>query len=420
MATTGFTRINGTLAVDGIPLDEIAAEFGTPAFVYSASAIAAGYHRFQGSVDAAGGHVHYAVKANSNLAVLRLLANLGAGADIVSHGEMRRALAAGFPGSKIIFSGVGKKDAEIRAALEAGIGQINAESAAEIDRVLEIAADIPSSCRLALRVNPDVAADTHAKISTGKSDVKFGIAMAEVPALYRRIAESGVIAPGGLAVHIGSQIMDTAPFEHAWTALLDLAESLRAEGLDVPVLDLGGGLGVDYQTGEHADPGALGKVVTRLFGNRPYHLGFEPGRHLVAEAGVLVTEVIYTKDAPGKTFMIVDGAMNDLIRPTLYDAYHRIEPVIATSGETITADIVGPVCETGDYLGLGRQMPAMGRGDLLAVMSAGAYGAVMRSTYNTRPLAPEIMVIEGKAHRVSAVQTVDDLLGLDVIPAELG
>ena len=416
----GFHRTDGRLCVDGLPLEHIASEFGTPLYVYSAAAIERNFRHFDEVVCGGRGQVHFAVKANSNLAVLRLLARAGAGADIVSGGEMRRALEAGFKPGEIIFSGVGKSDAEIIAALEAGIGQINAESASEVDRALALAEGTGASTRLALRVNPGVAGKTHAKISTGTGDTKFGIAARDIPDLYRRIAGSPAMAPGGLAVHIGSQLMDIPPFEAAWGAMLELADSLVAEGLDVPVLDLGGGIGIDYSDGGTLGAEALGAAVKRLFGNSPYRLGFEPGRYLVAEAGVLLTEVLHTKPGPGKTFVVVDGAMNDLLRPTLYEAFHRIETAAPPRGAAGMADIVGPVCETGDYLGLGRELPAVERGDILAVMSAGAYGAVMRSNYNSRPFAPEVMVLDGKAERVSVPQTIDDLLAQDRIPPGLG
>ena len=415
----GFERIDGHLSVDGLKLDDIAAEFGTPLYVYSADAIRHAYDRFAQAVSGADSHVHFALKANSNMAVLRLLAKLGAGADIVSGGEMMRALAAGFPAEKIIFSGVGKTDGEITDALNEGVGQINAESPQEVLRILSVAEGLGKVARIALRVNPDVEAGTHAKIATGKSDTKFGISMDDCAEVYRMISDHPHGETAGLAVHIGSQIMSLEPFENAWTHLLDLVEALRADGMAVPSLDLGGGLGVDYTTGESADLDGFGQLVTRLFGNRKLSLGFEPGRFIVAEAGALVTRVIYTKDGEDKVFTIVDGAMNDLIRPTLYEAYHRIEPVGPTSGTMVKTDIVGPVCETGDYLGLGRDMPKMTSGDLVAVMSAGAYGAVMRSSYNTRPPAAEVLVMDGKAHLVSVKQSVQDLIDQDIIPEEL-
>ncbi|XDZ65749.1 diaminopimelate decarboxylase [Alphaproteobacteria bacterium LSUCC0684] len=416
---TGFSRINGTLTVDGIPLEDIAARFPTPLYIYSAATIRESYTRFAEAVAGPKSRVHFAVKSNSNLAILRLLGSLGAGADIVSGGEMQRALKAGIAPEAIIFSGVGKSDAEITAALEAGIGQINAESEAEVMRILALAGSSGRSSRLALRINPDVDASTHAKISTGKSDTKFGISREAATDLYRRIAESGVMEPGGLAVHIGSQIMTLEPFREAWTTLLEMARQLEAENLPVPQLDLGGGIGIDYKTGEPADIEAFGHLVRSIFGNEPYHLGFEPGRFLTAEAGILLTETLYTKSTSGKRFIIVDAAMNDLIRPTLYEAYHRIETVADKGAPIGAADIVGPVCETGDYLGLDRMMPAIDKGDLLAVFSAGAYGAVMRSAYNTRPPAAELLVLDGEVHPVSVPQRVEDLLAQDLIPTAL-
>lgn len=416
---TGFSRINGTLEVDGISLEDIAARFGTPLYIYSAAAIRASYTRFTDALAGTKSRVHFAVKSNSNLAILRLLGRLGAGADIVSGGEMQRALKAGIAPEAIIFSGVGKSDEEITSALEAGIGQINAESEAEVRRILFLAQSCGKKSRLALRINPDVDASTHAKISTGKSDTKFGINRESALALYRDIAESGVMEPGGLAVHIGSQIMTLTPFRDAWTTLLDMAKELEAEGLPVPQLDLGGGIGIDYQTGTPADIEAFGDLVRSVFGNQPYHLGFEPGRFLTAESGILLTETLYTKSSPDKRFIIVDAAMNDLIRPTLYEAYHRIETVADKGKATGPADIVGPVCETGDYLGLDLMMPEVGKGDLLAVFSAGAYGAVMRSAYNTRPPAAEVLVLDGDVYPVSVPQRVEDLLALDCIPSVL-
>jgi diaminopimelate decarboxylase len=417
----GFYREDGCLTVDGLRLDDIAGEFGTPLYVYSAAAVESAYERFSGAVDGVDSQVHFALKANSNMAILRLLARLGAGADIVSGGEMRRALDAGIPPDKIIFSGVGKTDPEIRAALDSNIGQINAESPAEVERILAIAEEVGQTVRIALRVNPDVESETHTKLATGKRDTKFGIAMGDCAGLYRQISDHPRAVAAGLAVHIGSQIMSLEPFESAWTNLLDLAQTLQDDGMEVPSFDLGGGLGVDYKTGEGADLDGFGQLVTRLFGNRKISLGFEPGRFIVAEAGALITRVIYTKDNTDKTFVITDAAMNDLLRPTLYEAYHRIEPVSRPpeEEEEVMSDIVGPVCEPGDFLGLGRMMPKLEKDDLLAVMSAGAYSAVMRSSYNTRPPAAEVLVIDGEAHRVSKQQSVQDLIDLDIIPKAL-
>ena len=411
----GFERIENKLSVDGIEIESIASEFGTPIFIYSAAAIEEAYQQFRAATD---GEINYAVKANSNLAVLRLLAKLGAGADIVSYGELARALKAGFSPDKIVFSGVGKSDEELIEALKCEIGQINAESESEVQRILDLAKG-SSHTRLGLRVNLNVTPETHAKISTGGSTTKFGIPLNEVKRIYRQISKSESVKLGGLAVHIGSQIMDKGAYKKAWQELKNLADGLIAEGLEVPSLDLGGGFGVDYKSGKPADIKSITALASDIFQGSDYGLSFEPGRWLLAEAGALIVGVLHVKEVEGKQFIITDGAMNDLIRPTLYDAYHRVEPIHKSEGKMLESDIVGPICETGDYFALGREMPPAKRGDLLAIMSAGAYGAVMRSNYNSRPFASEVMVIEGKAHATSKRQSVEDLLAQDLIPSEL-
>ena len=408
----------GELMISETPVASLAKQFGTPLYVYSGDGFAAYYHAFCDALAGLDTSVHYAVKANSSLGILALLALEGTGADIVSGGEMQRCLAAGIAANKIVFSGVGKSDAEIRQALVAGIGQINAESEAEIRHISAIASEMSITAPVALRVNVNVDPGSHAKISTGQRSTKFGIPVAdgEAAALYRKIAADPAIRPAGLAVHIGSQLTNLAPFEAAYLELLELADSLRAEGLDVPVLDLGGGLGVDYHGDGEPDFAAYGALVTRIFSNRGYRLGFEPGRAIAADNGLLLTRTHYIKQGEDKRFIIVDGAMNDLIRPTLYEAFHRIEPVLRPSTLKGLADIVGPVCETGDYLGQGRDMPEIQEGELLAVFSAGAYGAVMMSTYNTRPEAAEIMVYQGKAHQLRRRRTVEELLACEENP----
>lgn len=429
---TGFFRQDGRLTVEGLCLETIAEHYGTPLFVYSAAAVHSAWNAFCSQVAPAGSAVHFAVKANSSLAILRLIANAGGGADIVSGGEMARALAAGIEPQKIVFSGVGKTMTELEAALAAGIGQINAESAAELEMIAAAAATTGCPARVALRVNPDIHAATHSKIATGGSETKFGIAMADIPALYERLeqhaAAGGLLVPAGLAIHIGSQIFDAASFESAYILLRDLGLDLRQRGYRVPALDLGGGIGVDYKNGKSADLAAIGKMIRQVFDGCDFNLGFEPGRVIIAEAGVLLTRVISIKQAASKRFIITDAAMNDLIRPTLYEAYHRIEtvgPAAAAAGpetretENLPADIVGPVCETGDFLGLDRNLPAVAAGDLLAVLSAGAYGAVMRSSYNTRPPAAEVLVLDGRAELISRRQTVQELLELEMIPQVL-
>ena len=408
----------GRLCAGGMPLGDIAASHGSPLYVYSGDGIRDDYRRFAAAVAPVDGAVHFALKANSALGVIGLLARNGAGADIVSGGEMARALAAGIPAEKIVFSGVGKSAEEIGAALDAGIGQINAESPQEVEAISQIAAARGMQAPVALRVNVDVAPKTHAKISTGQRSTKFGVSTSQNEAadLYRKMAADPHIRPAGLAVHIGSQIMELDPFERAYTALLSFGTALRDEGLEVPVLDLGGGMGVDYQDGTPTDFTTYGELVSRLFADSGFQLGFEPGRSIVANNGVLLTRVIYVKDGDNKRFAIVDAAMNDLLRPTLYEAHHDIRPVGPEGAIEGPADIVGPVCETGDYLGLDRMMPSLAAGDCLAVMSAGAYGAVMASSYNTRPPAGEVMVLDGEVHILRRRRDVAELLAEEIIP----
>ena len=408
----------GRLCAGGMPLGDIAACHGSPLYVYSGDGILDDYRRFATAVAPVEGSVHFALKANSALGVIGLLARHGAGADIVSGGEMARALAAGIPAEKIVFSGVGKSAEEIGAALDAGIGQINAESSQEVEAISQIAAGRGVQAPVALRVNVDVAPKTHAKISTGQRSTKFGVSTSQNEAtdLYRKMAADPHIRPAGLAMHIGSQIIELDPFERAYSALLSFGTALRDEGLEVPVLDLGGGIGVDYQNGTPADFTAYGELVSRLFEGSGFQLGFEPGRSIVANNGVLLTRVIYVKDGDNKRFAIVDAAMNDLLRPTLYEAHHDILPVGPEGAIEGPADIVGPVCETGDYLGLDRMMPSLAAGDCLAVMSAGAYGAVMASSYNTRPPAGEVMVVDGEVHVLRRRRDVAELLAEEIIP----
>ena len=408
----------GRLCAGGMPLGDIAASHGSPLYVYSGDGIRDDYRRFAAAVAPVDGSVHFALKANSALGVIGLLARHGAGADIVSGGEMARALAAGIPAEKIVFSGVGKSAEEIGAALDAGIGQINAESPQEVEAISQIAAARGVQAPVALRVNVDVAPKTHAKISTGQRSTKFGVSTSQNEAadLYRKMAADPHIRSAGLAVHIGSQILELDPFERAYSALLSFGTALRDEGLEVPVLDLGGGIGVDYQDGTPTDFTAYGELVSRLFADSGFQLGFEPGRSIVANNGVLLTRVIYVKDGDNKRFAIVDAAMNDLLRPTLYEAHHDIRPVGPEGAIEGPADIVGPVCETGDYLGLDRMMPSLAAGDCLAVMSAGAYGAVMASSYNTRPPAGEVMVLDGEVHILRRRRDVAELLAEEIIP----
>ena len=414
-----FNRLdNGELGVDGLPLSQIAADHDSPLYVYSGAGIRDAYRDFAAAVAPVNGKVHFAMKANSALGILALLAHEGAGADIVSGGELSRALAAGMSASDIVFSGVGKSKAEIEQALAANIGQINAESPAEVAAISAVAASMGVVAPVALRVNVDVDAKTHAKISTGQRDTKFGIStdQNEAANLYRVMADDPHIAPSGLAVHIGSQLRDMAPFETAYTALLALGSALRADGLDVPLLDLGGGVGVDYDHASPTDFTAYGAMVKRIFDKADFKLGFEPGRSIVANSGILLTKVIFIKDGDNKRFIIVDAAMNDLLLPTLYEAHHTIIPVKAPGPDVGMADIVGPVCETGDYIGRDRMMPELASDDLLAVLSAGAYGAVMASAYNTRPPAGEVLVLDGQVHELRAKRSVESYLAEESIP----
>ena len=414
-----FNRLdNGGLGVDGLPLSQIAADHDSPLYVYSGASIRDAYRDFAAAVAPVNGKVHFAMKANSALGILALLAREGAGADIVSGGELSRALAAGMPASDVVFSGVGKSRSEIEQALVANIGQINAESPAEVAVISAVAASMGVVAPVALRVNVDVDAKTHAKISTGQRDTKFGIStdQNEAANLYRVMADDPHIAPSGLAVHIGSQLRDMAPFETAYTALLALGSALRADGLDVPLLDLGGGVGVDYDHASPTDFTAYGAMVKRIFDKAGFKLGFEPGRSIVANSGILLTKVIFIKDGDNKRFIIVDAAMNDLLRPTLYEAHHTIIPVKAPGPDVGMADIVGPVCETGDYIGRDRMMPELASDDLLAVLSAGAYGAVMASAYNTRPPAGEVLVLDGQVHELRAKRSVESYLAEESIP----
>ena len=406
------------LCVDAIPLATIADTYGTPLYVYSGAGITEAFTQFQAAVAPVAGKVHFAMKANSALGVLALIGRLGGGMDIVSAGELARAKAAGIDPADVVFSGVGKTGDDIRAALACGIGQINAESAPEVAAISAIAGEMGVVAPVALRVNVDVNPGTHAKISTGQRDTKFGIStdQREAGDLYRQLTEDVNIRPAGLAVHIGSQIRNLAPFEAAYSALLTLAIELRNAGMPVPNLDLGGGVGVDYEQAGPTDFTGYGALVERLFKDQGFRLGFEPGRAIIANNGVLVTKVIYVKQGDNKRFVIVDAAMNDLLRPTLYEAHHAIWTLAAPKPAIGKADIVGPVCETGDYLGLDRDMPELATGDGLAVLSAGAYGAVMASSYNSRSPAAEVLVLDGTVHLLRGARPIADMINDETIP----
>jgi diaminopimelate decarboxylase len=412
-----FDYRDGVLHAEGVNLSELADAVGTPFYCYSTATLERHYRVFTEAFAGEKTLVCYAMKANSNQSVLRTLAKLGAGADVVSGGELKRALAAGIPPGKILFSGVGKTEAELRAALAADVLCINVESEPELDLLSRLASEIGRTARISLRVNPDVDSGTHAKISTGKSENKFGIPIAQARAVYTRAAKLPGIAVTGVDMHIGSQITDLGPMEAAFRLLADFVTTLRADGHTISHVDFGGGLGIPYYEDRAAppEPLAYAEMVRRVTHNLGCTLMFEPGRMIVGNAGILVTRVIYVKRGDARNFVIIDAAMNDLIRPTLYEAYHQIMPVRAAAQDApvLVADVVGPVCETGDYLALGRNLPEPKPGDLLAIMTAGAYGAVQAGTYNTRPLVPEVLVNGDQYAVVRPRIDVDALIAMD-------
>nr|WP_236775792.1 diaminopimelate decarboxylase [Agrobacterium tumefaciens] len=408
---------------ENVPVPEIAKAVGTPFYVYSTATLERHYKVFSGAFADVDAMVCYAMKANSNQAVLKTLAKLGAGIDVVSGGELRRALAAGVPASRIMFSGVGKTVAEMDYALEAGIYCFNIESEPELEVLNLRAVKVGKRAHVSFRINPDVDARTHAKISTGKKENKFGISYERARAVYAHAATLPGIEVTGIDMHIGSQITELQPFEDAFRLLRELVEALRTDGHTISHVDIGGGLGIPYREDNNPPPlpDAYAHIVKNELKSLNCKIVTEPGRLIVGNAGILVTEVIYVKDGGEKTFVIVDGAMNDLIRPTLYEAYHGIRPVVQPAENTprIKADIVGPVCETGDYLALDREMAAPQPGDLIAVSSAGAYGAVQAGTYNSRLLVPEVLVKDDKFHVIRPRGTYEELIALDSVPAWL-
>ncbi|HET7125263.1 MAG TPA: diaminopimelate decarboxylase [Bradyrhizobium sp.] len=412
-----FDYRNGVLHAEAVNLIELADAVGTPFYCYSTATLERHYRVFSDAFADEQTLVCYALKANSNQSVLRTLAKLGAGADVVSGGELKRALAAGIPAGKILFSGIGKTEAELRAALAADILCINIESEPELELLSRLAAETGRTARISVRVNPDVDSGSHAKISTGKSENKFGVPLARARAVYARAAKLPGIRVTGVDMHIGSQIVDLVPLEAAFRLLADFVQTLRADGHTITHVDFGGGLGIPYYLDQEAppEPAAYAAVVKRVTHNLGCTLIFEPGRMIVGNAGILVSRVIYVKHGSAKNFVIIDAAMNDLIRPTLYEAHHDILPIVAASdgAPTIVADVVGPVCESGDYLALDRTLPEPKAGDLLAIMTAGAYGAVQSGTYNTRALVPEVLVKDNQYAVVRPRIEVDDLIAMD-------
>lgn len=413
-----FEYRNGEMHAEGVALATLAQQVGTPFYCYSAASLRAGMQEFNDAMKGMRASVCYAMKANSNLAVIRLFAEMGAGADIVSEGEMKRALAAGVPAEKIIYSGVGKKATELMAALQAGVGQINVESSAELDTLNAVAGQLGVHANIAIRVNPDVDAKTHAKITTGRKENKFGIDIDLAREAYAKAGKLPNLNVVGVAMHIGSQLTQLAPYRDAIVKVRELIVQLREDGHKIGHFDIGGGLGIVYDQEKPPSIAEFMQAVSKETAGLDCELNFAPGRRLVGEAGVLVSEVILVKPGVSKTFVIVDAAMNDLIRPTLYEAWHSIVPVrVPRPGTaTIRCDIVGPVCESGDYLAQNRDLPPLSAGELIMVRSAGAYGAVMGSSYNTRPLAPEVLVDGTRFAVIRPRPTVEEMLSAERLP----
>ena len=418
-----FLYRDGMLFAEDVAVSDIAETVGTPFYLYSTATLLRHYRLFDEALEGIDHLVCYAMKAASNQAILKTLAQAGAGMDVVSGGEYRRAIAAGVPGDRIVFSGVGKTADEIRLALTHGIRQFNVESEPEMQVLSAVAHQMSKTAPITIRVNPDVDAKTHAKIATGKSENKFGIPISRAQEVYALAASLPGIAVVGIDVHIGSQLTDLAPFELAYTKVADLTRALRAEGHDIRRLDLGGGLGIPYTRSNDAPPLPMeyGALIKKCVGDLGVEVEIEPGRLIAGNAGIMVSKVIYLKEGEGRDFLIVDGAMNDLIRPAMYEAHHDIIPVVEPEPgiEQTPYDIVGPVCESGDTFAKQRTMPPLKAGDLIAFRSAGAYGAVMASEYNTRPLIPEVLVHGDQFAVIRPRPTFDEMINRDTIPSWL-
>lgn len=406
----GLGRRDGALMMGGVRLTDIAEQVGTPTFVYNADSIRARYRALDAALAPMPHRICFAVKANSNLAVLRVLRDLGAGADIVSVGELRRALAAGFDAASIVFSGVGKTVGELETAAALGVGHINVESIEELDLLMQVASKAPNRIEVGIRVNPAVTADTHPYISTGQGGIKFGVPTDRVLEAARRISEHPHLELGVLAMHLGSQLLDPRPYREGIERLLGLLAQIRAAGIgSITALDIGGGLGIRYRDEAPLSPEQLAEVITPLLGPTGLRILLEPGRYLVGSAGVLLTSVLYRKHSGGKEFMIVDAGMNDLVRPSHYQAYHDIVELEERGRPESTVDVVGPVCETGDFMALGRSLPGLVAGEHLALLGAGAYGFVMSSNYNSRGRAAEVLVDGARWATVRPRETAEEL-----------
>jgi diaminopimelate decarboxylase len=418
-----FLYRNGTLHAEDVAIPEIAADVGTPFYVYSTATLTRHYRLFTEALSPLPHLVCFAIKSLSNVAVLKTLGNLGAGMDVVSGGEYLRAKAAGVPGDRIVFSGVGKTRDEMRLALTGGIRQFNVESEPEMRALSEVATSLGVTAPITVRVNPDVDARTHEKIATGKKENKFGIPIARASEVYAEAARLPGLQVIGIDVHIGSQLTELEPFEQAYLKVADLTRRLRSEGHTITRLDLGGGLGIPYQRSNEAPPlpTDYGALIKRTVGDLGCEIEIEPGRLISGNAGILVSQVIYVKNGEGRDFLILDAAMNDLVRPSMYGAHHDIVPVAEppVASPTQEFDVVGPVCETGDTFAKGRDLPLVTEGDLVAFRSAGAYGAVMASEYNTRPLIPEVLVNGDQFAVIRARPSFDEILNRDTIPAWL-
>ncbi|WP_417628466.1 diaminopimelate decarboxylase [Pararhodobacter aggregans] len=418
-----FLYRNGHLHAEDVAMSDIAAAVGTPFYCYSAATLSRHFLLFKEALEPLPSLVCFAVKSNSNVAVLKLLGDLGAGMDVVSIGEYLRAKAAGVPGGRIVFSGVGKTPGEMRMALEGGIRQFNVESEPELEALSAVASSMGLQAPITLRVNPDVDAKTHEKISTGRKEDKFGVPISRAREIYARAAALPGIKVIGVDMHIGSQLTDLAPFEAAYTKMRDLVEELRADGHTIERLDLGGGLGIPYTRGNEAPPLPVeyGAMVKRVLGDLGCEIEIEPGRLISGNAGMLVSQVIYRKKAEEREFLIIDAAMNDLVRPAMYGSHHDIVPLVepAAGEPQVAVDVVGPICESGDTFARQRAMPLVQAGELVGFRSAGAYGAVMSSEYNSRPLVPEVLVSGDHFAVIRPRPTYDEMIARDTIPAWL-